>query len=86
LCQVVETALVVYVATKYSCNCTKDCNFKVWTLNCRLLAWQLSTIDWKISVWCLSTRTRTTSECSVVWWMVLPFYQYLIWPMVFIWS
>ena len=33
-------------------------------------------------VWCLSTRTTTTSECSVVWWMVLPFYQYLIWPMV----
>ena len=25
-------------------------------------------------VWCLSTRTTTTSECSVVWWMVLPFY------------
>jgi hypothetical protein len=30
---VIETALVVDVATKYSCNCTKDCNFKVWTLN-----------------------------------------------------
>jgi hypothetical protein len=43
LCQVVETGLVVDVATKYSCNCTKDCIFKVWTLNCRLLAWQLST-------------------------------------------
>jgi len=26
---VVETALVVDVATKYSCNCTKDCIFKV---------------------------------------------------------
>jgi hypothetical protein len=49
VCQVVETALVVDVATKYSCNCTKDCIFKVWTLNCRLLAWQLSTIDWKSS-------------------------------------
>jgi hypothetical protein len=32
----------------------------------------------------LSTRTTTTSDCSVVWWMVLPFYQYLILPMVFI--
>jgi hypothetical protein len=40
LCQVVETALVVDVATKYSCNCTKNCIFKVWTLKCRLLAWQ----------------------------------------------
>jgi hypothetical protein len=29
-------------------------------------------------VWCLSTRTTTTSECSVVWWMGLPFNQYLI--------
>jgi hypothetical protein len=47
---VVETALVVDVATKYSCNWTKDCIFKIWTLNCRLLAWQLSTIDWKILV------------------------------------
>jgi hypothetical protein len=28
---VVETALVVDVATKYSCNCTKNCIFKVWT-------------------------------------------------------
>jgi hypothetical protein len=35
-------------------------------------------------VWCLSTRTTTTSDCSVVWWMILPFYQYPIWPMVFI--
>jgi hypothetical protein len=26
---VVETALVVYVATKYICNCNKDCIFKV---------------------------------------------------------
>jgi hypothetical protein len=43
--QVVETALVVDVATKYSCNCTKDCIFKVWTLNCRLLAWQLTTTN-----------------------------------------
>jgi hypothetical protein len=34
------TALVVDVATKYSCNCTKNCIFKVWTLKCRLLAWQ----------------------------------------------
>jgi hypothetical protein len=40
LCQVVETALMVDVATKYSCNCTKNCIFKVWTLKCRLLAWQ----------------------------------------------
>jgi hypothetical protein len=39
-CQVVETALVVDVATKYSCICTKNCIFKVWTLKCRLLAWQ----------------------------------------------
>jgi hypothetical protein len=38
--QVVETALVVDVATKYSCNCTKNYIFKVWTLKCRLLAWQ----------------------------------------------
>jgi hypothetical protein len=35
-------------------------------------------------VWCLSTTTTTTLDCSVVWWKVLPFYQYLIWPMVFI--
>jgi hypothetical protein len=38
---VVETSLVVDVATKYSCNCTKNCIVKVWTLKCRLLAWQL---------------------------------------------
>jgi hypothetical protein len=36
----VSDALVVDVATKYSCNCTKNCIFKVWTLQCRLLAWQ----------------------------------------------
>jgi hypothetical protein len=35
-----ETALVVDVATKYSCNCTKNYIFKVWILKCRLLAWQ----------------------------------------------
>jgi hypothetical protein len=34
------SALVVDVATKYSCICTKNCIFKVWTLKCRLLAWQ----------------------------------------------
>jgi hypothetical protein len=28
---------VVDVATKYSCNCTRNCIFKVWTLKCRLL-------------------------------------------------
>jgi hypothetical protein len=39
---VVETALVVDVATKYSCNCTKNCIFTVWTLKCRLLAWQFN--------------------------------------------
>jgi hypothetical protein len=54
MCQVVETALVVDVATKYSCNCTKDCIFKVWTLNCKLLAWQFSTI----SVVDLDSRTQ----------------------------
>jgi hypothetical protein len=36
----VTGTLVVDVATKYSCNCTKNCIFKVWTLKCRLLAWQ----------------------------------------------
>jgi hypothetical protein len=32
--------LLDYFDSKYSCNCTKNCIFKVWTLKCRLLAWQ----------------------------------------------
>jgi hypothetical protein len=51
---VVETALVVDVTTKYNCNCTKDCIFKDWTLNCGLEEFLVSilTFIWQERIYC----------------------------------